>query len=130
MESKAGEDKKRILVVDDEEVALELAEVKLKSLGYDVITAKNGNDCLKIAGGEKPDLILLDIMMPGLDGGDIARLLLENPKTKHIPIIFLTSIISEKEELEVSGKIAGRSFLAKPVETERLSEAIKKSLKR
>ena len=128
MESEVGKDKKGILVVDDEKAILELAEVKLKELGYDVITATNGKDCLKIAKGGKPDLILLDVMMPELDGNKTAQLLLENPKTKDIPIIFLTSIISEEEERESAGEIGGHLFVAKPLDKQRLSEAIKKAL--
>lgn len=128
MKRKTRKTKKRILVVDDEETALELTEVKLKQLGYDVITATNGKDCLKIAEGENPDLILLDVMMPDLDGGGTAQLLLENQKTKYIPIVFLTSIISEKEELKRLGEIGGRLFVAKPLDSERLSVAIKKAL--
>jgi len=119
---------KRILVVDDEKAVLELAEVELNELGYDVITAISGKDCLKIAEGEKPDLILLDIMMPELDGGETAQRLSENPKTKDIPIIFVTCLISEEEELECLGEIRGRLFVAKPFDKERLLGAIKKVL--
>lgn len=120
--------KSKILVVDDEEAALDLAEIKLNELGYDAITATNGKDCLKIAKEEKPDLILLDVMMPELDGGGTAQLLLENPETQNIPIIFLTSIISEEEERESLGEFGGRLFVAKPLNKERLSEAIKTAL--
>lgn len=129
MQLEAGRDKKRILVVDDKEAALDLAEVKLNELGYDVIKATNGRDCLRIAETEKPDLILLDIMMPGLDGGDTTQLLLDNPETKDIPIIFLTSLITPEEELKCSGEIKGRLYVAKPLDNQRLSEAIKKALK-
>jgi len=128
MKIKWKKGKKKILVVDDEKAALELAEVKLKELGYDAITAISGKDCLKIAKEEKPDLILLDVMMPELDGGGTAQRLSENPETKNIPIIFVTCLISEKEELECLGEIRGRLFVAKPLDKERLSEAINKVL--
>jgi len=128
MQSEGGGSKKRIMVVDDEEAALDLAQVKLNELGYDVIKATNGRDCLKIAETEKPDLILLDIMMPELDGGNTAQLLLDNPKTKDIPVIFLTSLISPEEELKDLGEIKGRLFVAKPLDSQRLSAAIKKAL--
>lgn len=128
MAPEAGKDKKRILVVDDERAVLELAEIKLKELGFDVITATSGNDCLKIAERESPDLILLDIMMPEMDGSQIAQFLLENPRTKDIPIIFVTSMISEEEEREQLGKIGNRLFVAKPFDKERISEAINKTL--
>ena len=128
MEKKEGK-RLKILLVDDEQSFLELAEMKIKSLGHDVITAANGKDCLKIAEGETPDLILLDILMPGMDGGETAQLLLENPKTKDIPIIFLTCVISEREERECLGKIGGRLFVAKPLDMKRLLAAIEKALK-
>jgi len=120
--------KKRILVVDDDKAVLELAKIKLEQLEYDVITATSGKDCLEIAEREKPDLILLDIIMPVLDGGETAHLLLENPETKDIPIIFLTSIISEQEEIGQLGKAGGHLFVAKPFNKERLLGAIKKAL--
>ena len=120
---------KKILVVDDEKAQLDLAEVTLKELGFDVITASNGKDCLNIAEREKPDLILLDVVMPELDGGRTADLLLDIPETKDIPIIFLTSIVTEEEEVESRGKIGGRTFVAKPFDRERLLAAINKALK-
>lgn len=128
MQSEAGRDKKKIMVVDDEEAALDLAEAKLNELGYDVIKATNGRDCLRIAETEQPDVILLDIMMPQLDGGDTTQFLLDNPKTKDIPVIFLTSLISPEEELKCLGEIKGRLFVAKPLDSQRLSTAIKKAL--
>ena len=120
---------KKILVVDDEKAQLDLAEVTLKELGFDVITASNGKDCLNIAEKEKPDLILLDVVMPELDGGRTADLLLDISETKDIPIIFLTSIVTEEEEVESRGKIGGRTFVAKPFDRERLLAAINKALK-
>ena len=128
MEKKEGK-RLKILLVDDEESFLELAEIKLKRLGYKVITATTGENCLKLAEKESPDLVLLDVMMPGMDGGETAHLLLENPKTKNIPIIFLTSIISKREEQECLGEPGGHLFVAKPFDTKRLLGAIEKALK-
>ncbi|MEK9150266.1 MAG: response regulator [Candidatus Desantisbacteria bacterium] len=117
-------DKKRMLVVDDDEGSLEVTTVMLEGLGYEVIKATSGKECLEIAKEESPDLILLDVMMPEMDGGETAQTLSENLKTKNIPIIFLTSIISEKEERVIRGYI----FVAKPLNKERLLEAITKVL--
>ncbi len=128
MERKEGK-RLKILLVDDEQSFLELAEMKIKGLGYNVVKATTGEDCLKLAEGETPDLILLDVMMPGMDGGETAQRLLENPKTKDIPIIFLTCVISEREERACLGKIGGHLFVAKPLDTKRLLGAIEKALK-
>ncbi len=128
MTTESGKPKKRILVVDDDKVAVELAEIKLRKLGYDTITAISGRDCLRIAESENPDLILLDIMMPGLDGGATAQLLSENPKTKDIPVIYTTILISEEEERRDLGESQGRLFVAKPLNKEKLSKTINKIL--
>ena len=129
MEMKRKEGKRlKILLVDDEQSFLELAEIKIERLGYNVVTATTGEDCLKLAEKESPDLVLLDVMMPGMDGGETAQLLLENPKTKDIPIIFLTCVITEREERARLGEIGGHLFVAKPLDTKRLSGAIEKAL--
>lgn len=103
----------KILVVDDEEKVVDLYKDMLSKEGFSVLTATNGKDCLRLAEKEVPDLILLDVMMPGMDGGQTAQNLLENVKTKNIPIIFLTSIVTKEEEAEQEGKIGGRLFISK-----------------
>ena len=103
----------KILVVDDEEKLVDLYKDMLSKEGFNVITATNGREGLKLAEKEIPDLILLDVMMPGMDGGTTARILLENVKTKNIPIIFLTSIVTKEEEAEQEGQIGGRQFISK-----------------
>jgi CheY-like chemotaxis protein len=81
----------------------------------------------ELAQKEKPDLILLDILMPEMSGSDVAEVLLENPETNKIPIIFLTAIVT-KEEIgpEILRKIGGRNFIAKPITTKELVTAIKR----
>lgn len=103
----------KILVVDDEEKVVDLYKDMLSKEGFSVLTATNGKDCLRLAEKEVPDLILLDVMMPGMDGGQTAQSLLGNPKTKNIPIIFLTSIVTKEEEAEQEGQIGGRQFISK-----------------
>ena len=103
----------KILVVDDEKEIVKLFSDMLTKEGFQVLTATSGQDCLRLAEKEKPDLILLDVMMPGMDGGQTLQNLLDNEKTKNIPIIFLTSIITKDEEIEQMGKIGNRLFISK-----------------
>ena len=103
----------KILVVDDEREIVKLFSDMLAKEGFQVLTATSGQDCLRLAEKEKPDLILLDVMMPGMDGGQTLQNLLDNEKTKNIRVIFLTSIISKEEEEEQMGVIGGRSFISK-----------------
>lgn len=119
-------DKKKILIIDDERDALFILEKELASKGYSVISADNGNDALKLAKSQYPDLITLDIWMPVMDGTEIAAKLKEDPETKDIPVIFLTCLFSKKEEKEQGCVIGGRVFIAKPYSIEGLSAQIEK----
>ena len=82
--------KERILVLDDEEDILELLKYNLNREGYKVVSAPSGEKCLQKAASEKPDLIVLDLMLPGIDGLEVTKILKSDSKTLHIPIIMLT----------------------------------------
>lgn len=88
--------------------------------GYSVLTANNGNDAINLAKSEHPDLIILDIVIPGVGGAEIAEILKENLGTKNIPIIFLTGLLSKKEEEQHGSVFAGNVFIAKPYNIEEL----------
>jgi len=103
----------KILIVDDDKKELELYQDILLSQGFDVLTAGNGEDGLKLAIENIPDLILLDVMMPKKDGGKVSKDLLENNKTKNIPVIYLTSIITEEEVKAQHGRVSGRFIISK-----------------
>ncbi len=103
----------KILIVDDNEKELELYQDILLSQGFDVLTAGNGEEGLKLAVENIPDLILLDVMMPKKDGGKVSKDLLENNKTKNIPVIYLTSIITEEEVKAQHGRVSGRFIISK-----------------
>ncbi len=118
------EKKKLIFVVDDEEDMLKGLDKILSENNYSVITANNGYDVLNIAKKKKPDLIILDVMMPGVDGSDAAATLRENTQTADIPIIFLTALYSKEEEIKKGKIIAGNVFLSKPFEIEELLKSI------
>ncbi len=118
--------KKKILIVDDDQITLEILKKILLSAGYWVANARNGKDALHVVLNFHPDLIILDIMMPIMDGTEAIEALEKDPRTKNIPVLFLTSIISKKEE---SKKLAAnRCFLAKPIEKEKLLKEIERCL--
>ena len=116
---------KKILLVDDDEKMLKLFGDLLLSQGFEIISANNGNDGLRLAVEKIPNLIILDVMMPGKDGGQVGRDLLENNKTKNIPIIFLTSLVSEEETGKGGGQIAGRFYMSKSADKKELIKKIK-----
>ncbi|MFH1398165.1 MAG: response regulator [Candidatus Omnitrophota bacterium] len=119
---------KKILVVDDEKKIVDLLYNFLSKEGFKVFTATDNESCLRIARQETPDLIVLDVMMPGIGGGDIAGNLQEYEKTKNIPVIFLTGAITEEEVAARGGKIANRLFISKFSDINEQISKIKKVL--
>jgi len=113
-------DKKKILIVDDEKDTLFILERGLAARGYSVITADNGYDAIVLAKSKRPDLIILDIAMPDMDGGEVSGRLKEDPKTKDIPIMFLTALVSKAEEKKKDHLLAGNVLIAKPYGIEEL----------
>ena len=105
---------KKILIADDEPDILEIIQYNLKAEGYDVYTAKNGMEALEMAQKVEPDLILLDIMMPGKNGIDVCRMLRLNPLFKNTLVVFLTAL--SDESTEIRGLETGADdYLTKPV---------------
>ena len=105
----------RVLIVDDIPANVRLLQAKLEADYYDVITAGNGEAGIETAIEEQPDIILLDVMMPGVDGYEVCRQLKHHPETRHIPIILLTALDGREDRL--SGLEAGADdFLTKPVD--------------
>lgn len=118
---------KTILIVDDEEEALLHLKNILRHNDYEVIAASKGKDAVTLAKSLKPDLIILDIVMPDMDGGDVADILSKDPATDKIPVIFLTGILTKAEESE--GRKSGRHLvIAKPIMPDELLEVIRKVL--
>ena len=122
-------DSPKLLVVDDDDAFLAFLEELLSRSNYQVLTASNGKDGISVAMQEIPDLIILDVMMPDMSGGMAAHYLSENISTQAIPIIFLTSIISEEQEMMVDNQEGNYQFLAKPIKVEHLLNEIGKCLK-
>ena len=119
----------KLLVVDDDDAFCAFLEELLSRSQYEVLTAANGKEGISLAMQEIPDLIILDVMMPDMSGGMAAHYLSENISTQSIPIIFLTSIISEDQEMIVDNREGNYQFLAKPIRVEHLLKEIEKCLK-
>jgi two-component system cell cycle response regulator len=103
-----------ILVVDDVPANVKLLEVKLTNEYYDVITAKDGYECIEQTKAKKPDLVLLDVMMPGIDGFETCRKLKEDPDVSHIPVVMVTALSEPSDR--VQGLEAGADdFITKPI---------------
>ena len=104
----------RVLVVDDILANVRLLEAKLTAEYFDVVTAMSGMDALEVIQRKPPDIVLLDVMMPGLDGFDVCRRIKSNPATLHIPVVMVTAL--DQPEDRVRGLEAGADdFLTKPV---------------
>ncbi len=118
------EDKKaRILAVEDEEILLTALSEELKQEGFDVIGAKDGIEGVEKAGSEKPDLILMDLVMPRLDGIGALKQIKENPATKDIPVVILTNL-SDYDKVSDALSLGAMDYLVKA--NYRLEELINK----
>lgn len=122
-------DKQTILVVDDEQDLLDLIEYNLKQEGFDVLKAEDGVEGIEMAREHSPNLVLLDIMMPKMDGLEVVERMREDSKLKRIPIIFLTARGDEKTEVEGLDK-GGDDYITKPISTTKLISRIKAVLRR
>ncbi len=115
---------KKILVVDDEVDLVETVRFPLEMEGFDVLVSYNGEDALNQARKENPDLIILDLMLPKLDGYKVCRLLKFDERYKHIPILMLTAKTQEKDK--ILGKETGADeYITKPFEMDYLMEKVK-----
>ena len=116
--------KKKILLVDDEKDTLIVLEKQLTTAGYAVVTADGGTQALLLAESERPDLIVLDIQMPDMDGGEVANKLKEDSVMKNIPVVYSTCLLSENEDYKYGGNI----MLAKSKDSKELIAVINKVL--
>ena len=121
--------KQTILVVDDERDLLDLIEYNLKKEGFKVLKAENGEEGISKAKEHKPDLILLDIMMPKMDGLEAVEIMRKDDELKITPIIFLTARSDEKTEIDGLNK-GGDDYITKPISTTKLVSRIKAVLRR
>jgi len=120
---------KKILVVDNEEDIVEMLKYNLEKEGYTVFTALNGKRAIEQAHENKPNLILLDIMMPEMDGWEVCKQLMKDEKTSTIPVIFLTAKGSEVDEV-VGLELGADDYIVKPISIRKLIARIKTALRR
>jgi len=115
---------KKVLVVDDEPAIANLARIKLTNEGFDVTTAYNGEEALEMVAAEPPDVIVLDVMMPGIDGWEVASRLKADPETEHIPILMLTALGVGEESLP--GSVNIDEYYTKPFEPAKLAKIVRR----
>jgi len=120
-------DKKRILIVDDEEDILKVLKLRLEANNYEVLISTDGQDGLNKARSEKPNLVILDLMLPKLDGYKVCRMLKFDEKYKVIPVIMFTAKAQKKDE-ELGMEMGADAYITKPFEPDVLLEKIKELL--
>jgi two-component system alkaline phosphatase synthesis response regulator PhoP len=120
---------KTVLIVDDEPDILELLEYNLKKEGFTVLTATNGKEALVQASQEVPDVVVLDIMMPEMDGFETCLALRANPTTASVPVIFLTAKAGEIDEI-LGLEIGADDYIQKPISPRLLVTRIKAQVRR
>jgi CheY-like chemotaxis protein len=116
---------KRVLICDDDPVILRLLEVNLELEGYDVVSAHNGQEALELAQTELPDLIVMDIMMPRLNGYEAAEVLKGNPDTALIPVVFL-SAKAQQSDIDRGKAYGVEEYLTKPFDPGDLLEVVER----
>ncbi len=119
---------KRILLVDDEEALVELLKMRLEVNGYEVLEASDGEEGLDKARKEKPDLIILDLMLPKIDGYKVCRMLKFDEKYKKIPIILFTARAQESDK-KVGEEVGCDCYITKPFDPQILLAKIKELIK-
>lgn len=118
-------EKKKVLLIDDSSVNNLLMQNILEDQGYHVTTAFSGKEGLDKVNEEKPDLVILDIMMPKMDGFEVLRKILSNPETENIPVIMLTAK-KDSEDEKLALEIGALNYLTKPVDIEYTLKRIQK----
>ena len=118
-----------MLVVDDERSIRLLCRVNLSASGMDVLEAENGLTALELARRERPDLVLLDVMMPDVDGWTVARELADDERTREIPIVFLTAR-AEAADKRMGQQLGGVGYVVKPFDPVTIGEFVERVLER
>ena len=117
----------KILIVEDENCLLKLECILLSSKGYDVKGVKGGEEALEIIRDYDPDLVLLDVIMPGMDGFEVCRRIKNDQKTRHIPVIMLTAK-KKPQDIQKGLDVGAVSYITKPFKSSTVIETIQKCL--
>jgi DNA-binding response OmpR family regulator len=117
----------RILIVDDDAVIVRLLQINFRLEGYEVDTASHGEEALERVRAHRPDAVVLDVMMPGIDGWEVCRRLKEAPDVKHVPVIFL-SARAQDEDRQRGYALGVDEYVTKPFDPSHLVEIVRRSL--
>lgn len=117
-----------VLIVDDEKHVVNVVRTMLEQRDYKVVSASSGEEALAMLEDVTPDLALLDIILPGIDGATLAQRLRAHPPTEHVPIVFLTGLVEADEIHRGGNQIGGQYFLAKPFDSTELFDVIERAM--
>ena len=118
---------KKILIVEDDPSLLKLQSIVLFNGGYEVEATMSGDTAVQLVSEKTPDLVLLDVQLPGINGFQVCQRIRENPKTKDIPIVFLTAKNSD-EDIRYGKEIGGNDYITKPYNSRSVMSTIHKLL--
>ncbi len=122
-----GASPKKILIVEDEQTLLKLESILLRSKGYHVVGASNGLEALAIAARERPDLVLLDVMLPGMDGFQVCQHLKTAPETRDIPVVMLTAR-TKQDDIARGRAVGAAEYITKPFQSSQVTRTIARLL--
>ncbi|MDD5691278.1 MAG: response regulator [Candidatus Omnitrophica bacterium] len=122
-------DRARVLIIDDETDLMEMVSLRLEANGYQVIFASDGQEGLDKARTEKPDLIILDLMLPKIEGYKVCRMLKFDEKYKHIPVILFTAR-AEEPDVKLGKEVGADAYITKPFEPDILLDKVAQLLKK
>lgn len=117
----------KILVCDDDNDLVRLINERFTSEGYDVVSTKNGNETLKMVEEQKPDLVILDALVPGMHGFEVCKALKSKPATRNIPVILMTAVYTKSRyRQEAISQLGAQDYLLKPIDISDLVSRVKK----
>ena len=118
-----------VLVADDDPDILDLVEFRLEQPGYEIVTAKDGEEALELARGRLPAACVLDVMMPKLNGFEVVQAMREDPPTRDIPVLFLTATVQDRDVAR-GFEVGGDDYLRKPFNPQELQARVAALLRR